>query len=116
MGHASHFPGNWQPLSFVHELARSFQRGLPDSSVLFGSAADQPNPPAGINRNGFLALAEFDKAANGGNGDGVIDKNDTVFPKLRLWQDSSHNGISEPSELHTLKSLGLKLIELDYKE
>ena len=27
----------------------------------------------------------------------------------------NHNGVSEPGELHKLKDLGLKLIELDYK-
>lgn len=83
---------------------------------LFGSVTSQPPPPAGIEMNGFNALSEYDTAGFGGNGDGQITVQDNIFSRLRLWQDTNHNGVSEAGELHTLSELGLRRIDLDYSE
>lgn len=87
--------------------------GVVDSGLeLFGNYTPQPEAS---NKNGFLALAEFDLIANGGNGDGIIDQQDAVFESLRLWQDKNHNGMSEADELHTLASLQIEALELEFK-
>ena len=89
---------------------------IDDGGELFGNYTRQPHPPEGQQKNGFLALAVYDRPAGGGNGDGVIDGRDAVFSSLRLWRDENHDGVSQPGELRALAALGLDSIALDYRE
>ncbi len=41
---------------------------------------------------------------------------DEVFTQLRLWRDDNHDGVCQLAEMHTLPSLGIVSISLDYRE
>jgi hypothetical protein len=82
-----------------------------NGTQLFGNFTSQPESS---HRNGFLALSEYDKTENGGNGDGIIDEKDAVFSRLRLWIDENHDGICQSSELHELSEEGVYSLALGY--
>ncbi len=59
--------------------------------------------------NGFEKLRGYDD-----NGDGVIDKNDAIYDQLRLWVETTEDGVSEADETMSLAEAGIASISVGY--
>ncbi len=76
--------------------------GIADSGLeLFG---DQEG-----DANGYAELAKYDE-----NNDGKIDNLDTIYSKLRLWQDKNSDGLNQEDESLSLLEAGIASIQLKY--
>ena len=93
-------------------LDRNGNGAVDDGAELFGNYT--PLIDGSTAANGYLALAEFDLPAMGGNDNGRIDPGDVIYPELRLWIDHDHNGFPEPDEILTLAEAGVTRIYLLY--
>ena len=80
---------------------------------LFGDATAQSR---GEQPNGFRALAEYDRVAQGGDEDGIVGPSDAIWPRLLLWVDRSHDGVSQSGELTHVAASSLTGFKLDYRE
>ncbi len=80
-----------------------------DGSELFGDQGLSQN--GSRLADGYSALREFDS-----NHDGVINKNDTHFEKIKVWRDLNQDGISQPDELFTLTELQIAQLNLEHQQ
>lgn len=94
-------------------LDRNGNGTIDDGGELFGNATLLADGTRAS--NGYLALAELDSWAFGGNGDEFIDSADALFGSLRMWTDHDHDGISQPEELQTLAETSIRRIEVNYR-
>lgn len=66
--------------------------------------------------HGFEELAQYDELMLGGNNDGVIDSQDSIWSSLSLWLDSNADGNSTHDELSLLADSDITALNLDAKE
>jgi hypothetical protein len=93
-------------------IDRNHDGVVTDGTELFGVGTDLP---AGVKaRDGFEALAMYDNPAYGGNGDGVISKDDDIWNRLRLWVDRNHDGYSSRDEHESIHAYHVEAIRLGY--
>ncbi|MBX3016794.1 MAG: hypothetical protein KF767_02805 [Bdellovibrionaceae bacterium] len=74
---------------------------------LFGN--NTRGPDGRFAPNGYEALRKFDE-----NGDGYISAKDSIFPRLRLWNDENADAIATPDELLPLADRQVEVIDLHY--
>ncbi|HXU29781.1 MAG TPA: hypothetical protein VN851_04305 [Thermoanaerobaculia bacterium] len=94
-------------------LDRNFNGTIDNGGELFGNVTRLSDGTLPL--NGYLALAELDSWALGGNRDGHLDASDPAFNSLLLWTDRNHDGISETGELQTVWQARILRIDLDYR-
>lgn len=94
-------------------LDRNGNNIIDDGGELFGDSTLLANGHRA--RHGYLALAETDRLAFGGNADGRITAEDEQFELLRLWIDANHDGFAEEGELSSLSAASVVELALDFR-
>lgn len=89
-------------------LDRNMNGKIDNGAELFGDHT--PLRGSRMAPNGFDALAQYDV-----NGDGQVDAKDPVWPRLALWVDADHDGMSRPPELTTLSATNVVALEVKYR-
>lgn len=92
-------------------LDRNYNGRIDNGLEIFGG--DTPQLPS-AEPNGFRALAVFDDIQSGGNADGKIDHQDSIFTSLLLWADKNHDGQSAANEVAPLSDY-ISTIYLGYQ-
>jgi hypothetical protein len=85
---------------------------LDDASELFGSATLLSNGETAD--HGYAALAQYDRAEAGGDGDGAITPNDAIWASLQLWFDLNGDGVSQSGESSSLGDHEIEVVSLRY--
>ncbi len=94
-------------------LDRNGNGTIDGGGELFGEATRVAD--GGYADHGYQALRELDHLGFGGDHDGRITARDAAYQYLQVWFDVNHDGVSQPRELHSLRSLGIVELATDYE-
>ncbi len=101
-------------ISWFRNQPQFYFLALPDASgrvkgidQLFGD--NTKGPDGKFADHGFAALKKLDS-----NNDDIIDANDAVFAKLRMWNDVNGDGVAQSSEMFTLDHMGVVSVGLKF--
>jgi len=83
-----------------------------DGSEMFGSGTRMILRDNSLAPNGFVGLAQYDRAELGGNQDGFVTQADKAWPLLNLWLDGDFDGVCTESEMFSLDWAGLTAIRV----
>jgi hypothetical protein len=93
-------------------LDRNGNGRIDNGTELFGTATPVLDGRATA-PNGFEALSM--SLGGGMHLDNVLDARSPLWPRLLLWTDRNHNGLSEPDELLRLADSGIAAVDLNYR-
>ena len=97
----------------VRDLNKNGQ--IDNGGELFGQGTDLELLGARAD-NGYQALAQYDQASLGGNEDGRISAEDSIWNSLSLWIDANADAKTDANELIKLSDKNIVSISLDYVE
>ena len=81
---------------------------IDNGTELFGNNTLLPDGTTAA--HGYEALAQYDS-----NHDGLIDKRDSIWEKLRIWRDANSDTRTGEGELHKLDEFNIAAIDLNAK-
>ncbi|HEX2060906.1 MAG TPA: hypothetical protein VHK90_09195, partial [Thermoanaerobaculia bacterium] len=93
-------------------LDRNANGTIDDGRELFGNATLLHSGE--VAPYGYVALAEYDEIASGGNGDAWISSADAIWDFLQVWTDGNHDAIAQPHEIRGVASAGVVALQTKY--
>ncbi|MBO9403220.1 hypothetical protein [Shimia sp. R9_3] len=69
-----------------------------------------------VNSTDLQVLSVLEQLNDWGNGDGVLNAQDTMWSELRIWQDLDQDAVTDDGELKTLGAWGITEVALSYDD